>query len=148
VSTEQNEPRVNVRVTRRFASPPERVFDAWLDPASARKWLFATPTGRMVRAEIDPRVGGVYLLVDRRDGEDVAHTGRYLEIDRPRRLAFTFMVEKYSQHADPVTVDVAPLATGCELTLTHGMRPELAEYATRTEEGWAGILDKLAETLN
>jgi hypothetical protein len=29
----------------------------------------------MVWVEIDPRVGGRYTFVDRRDGEDAAHTG-------------------------------------------------------------------------
>lgn len=32
---------VILTVTRDFAAPPERVFDAWLDPAVARRFLFA-----------------------------------------------------------------------------------------------------------
>jgi len=56
----------NVEVTRRIAAPPERVFDAWLDPDSVRRWLFATPGGVMERAEVDPRIGGRFTIVERR----------------------------------------------------------------------------------
>lgn len=134
-----------VHVTRRFDAAPERVFDAFLDPGRAKKFMFATEGGRMVHVEIDARVGGSFVFVDRRDGEDVEHTGEYLEIDRPRRLVFTLSVDESA--ADRVIVDIVPRETGCELTLTHQMRPEWAEYASRTEEGWTGILDGLATTL-
>jgi uncharacterized protein YndB with AHSA1/START domain len=83
--------------------------------------------------------------VDRRDGEDIEHVGEYLEIDRPRRLVFTFAVPKFSTENTRVTVDIVPLDTGCELTLTHeGVLPD---YAARTESGWGKILDALAATL-
>src|SRR5580692_9653497 len=91
-------------ITRQLDFPVERVFDAWLDPAQVCKFLFATPTGTMVRADIDARVGGNFNLTDRRDGEDVEHVGTYQEIDRPRRLAFTFGVPKYSSLMTRVTI--------------------------------------------
>ena len=135
-----------VRVSRRFDAAPEQVFDAWLDPARAGRWLFAAPAGEMVRVEIDARVGGRFLFADRRDGEDVEHVGEYLEIDRPRRLVFTFAVPKYSPVVTRVTVEIAPSADGgCVLTLTHeGVLPD---YASRTEGGWTMILDGLAASL-
>jgi uncharacterized protein YndB with AHSA1/START domain len=139
------EKRASVRVTHRFTASAERVFDAWLDPQKAGKWLFATPSGQMVRVEIEARVGGAFCFTDRREGEDVEHIGEYLEIDRPRRLVFTFTVAKYSQESTRVTVDIVPQGAGCELTLTHeGVLPD---YASRTEAGWTGILDRLAATL-
>jgi len=52
----------SVSVTRRYDAPPEQVFDAWLDPARARKFLFATPTGEMVRVEIDGRARGSFVI--------------------------------------------------------------------------------------
>jgi uncharacterized protein YndB with AHSA1/START domain len=139
------EHKVSVRVRRCFDASPERVFDAWLDPETAGKWLFATPTGQMVRVEIDARVGGRFCLVDRRDGEDVEHTGEYFEIDRPRRLAFTFCVGKFSKDATRVIIDIDAPDAGCELTLTH--EDVLPDYAGRTEAGWRGILEGLAEVL-
>jgi uncharacterized protein YndB with AHSA1/START domain len=85
-----------VQVSRRFSASAERVFDAWLDVERARRWLFATASGEIVRAELDPRVGGRFVLVDRREGEDVEHVGEYVEIERPRRLVFTFGIPRKS----------------------------------------------------
>jgi uncharacterized protein YndB with AHSA1/START domain len=137
---------VTVKVSRRFQASPERVFDAWLDPAKARRFLFATPTGEVVRADIDARVGGRFLIVDRRDGEDVGHEGEYLEIDRPRRLRFTFGVPKHSKEYSRVTIDITPAAGGCELTLIH--EGVLAEYADKTPDGWNACFDGLAKLLD
>ena len=136
---------VSVKVTRRFDAPPERVFDAWLDPATVGKWLFATVSGEMVRVEIDPRVGGSYVIVERRGGEDVEHTGEYLELDRPRSLAFTLRVPKYSQDQSFVRVEIVPRESGCELTLTH--ENVYPEYQERTEAGWGMVLGQLGKML-
>jgi uncharacterized protein YndB with AHSA1/START domain len=137
-------PNPVVRVTRRLPFPAERVFDAWLDPALAAKWLFATPKGKMVKAEVDPRVGGRFTFTDRRDGEDVLHTGEYLEIERPRRLVFTLGTPKYSPKFDRVTVEIVPKGSECELTLTHETDPE---WLFRTQSGWTTILEGLAVNL-
>ena len=139
------ERRATVRVTHRFSQSAERVFDAWLDPAKARKFLFATPNGEMVRAEIDARVGGGFTFVDRRNGEDIEHVGEHVEIDRPRRLVFTFAVPKFSAEFTRVVIEIAPSGSGCELALTHdGVLPD---YASRTEGGWRKILEGLAAGL-
>ena len=131
-------------ITRRLDFPIDRVFDAWLDPAKAGKFLFATPTGKMVRVDIDARVGGSFNIT-RRDGEDVEHVGTYLKIERPRRLVFTFSVPKYSKQVTRVSIDLKPLPTGCELTLTHeGVLPE---WFDRTREGWGKIVDGLSAYL-
>ena len=137
-------PHVQVRVSRRFDAPPERVFDAWLDPETARRFLFATETGEIVRLQIEPREGGQYSIVDRRDGQDVEHRGEYLEIDRPRRLVFTLQAPFYSEDVDRIAIDVASVGAGCELTLLHETAPE---WADRVEDGWNPIFDSLEEVL-
>jgi len=135
----------SVTVTRHFDFPAGRIFDAWLDPASVGKWLFATETGKVVRAQIDPRIGGKFTIVDRRNGEDVEHCGEYLELNRPHRLVFSFSVPKYSDQSSTVTVDIVAQGSGCQVTLRHdGVLPE---YLDGTEAAWARILDTLARTI-
>lgn len=137
---------VVLTVARDFAAPAERVFDAWLDPGDARRFLFATPGGAMQRVDIDARVGGGFTIVERRGEVDAGHYGRFVEIDRPRRLVFLFAADP----AGPddgwtrVTIEIAGTATGCRLTLTHEMAPEWADYEARTRDGWTMILASLA----
>jgi uncharacterized protein YndB with AHSA1/START domain len=89
--------KVRVRVTHRFDATAERVYDAFLDPGRASTFLFATATGEIVRCDIDARPGGTFTIVDRRNGEDVVHTGTYLALERPRRIVFTLSVENTRQ---------------------------------------------------
>jgi uncharacterized protein YndB with AHSA1/START domain len=135
---------VRLVVTRDFDARPEDVFDAWLNPDAARRWLFATPTGQIIRAEIDPRVGGRFCIV-RRDGDDVEHVGEYLEIDRPRRLVFTFGVPRFSPVHSRVTVEIVASGVGCRLTLTQEGTPP--EWAEATRHGWTMLLRGLGEIL-
>lgn len=136
-----------VRVTRRFEASAEAVFDAWLDPETAGRWLFATVDGEMVRVEIDPRVGGRYEIVEQRDGEEVLHTGVYEEIERPRRLAFTLQVPRYSPNTDRVTVNVAPDGEASELSLTQTRSDDAPASAEQIERGWGKVLAALASTV-
>jgi uncharacterized protein YndB with AHSA1/START domain len=139
--------KVLVRVTHRFDASAERVYDAFLDPGRASKFMFATATGQIVRCDIEPRVGGTFTIVDRRNGEDVVHAGTYLALERPRRIVFTLSVEKYSKDTDTVTIEITARRHGCEVTLSHEMKPAYAPFQDRARDGWSGILDVAAELL-
>jgi two-component system cell cycle response regulator DivK len=136
-----------VRVTRRFSASAETVFDAWLLEQGVGGWLFATPEGEMVRAEIEPHVGGRFEIVERRDGEEVLHTGNYEEMARPLRLAFSLQVPKYSPNPERVAIEIAPDSDGCELTLSQTLSAGAPATAEQVERGWRAILDALAEAV-
>jgi uncharacterized protein YndB with AHSA1/START domain len=144
-----SENTVTVRVIRHFTASAERVFDAWLDTERAKRWLFATPQGRIVRATLDARVGGSFCFVDRRGEDDIEHWGTYIELARPRRLVFDFWAQKAGTTerlpATRVSIDIEPLEQGCRLTLTHD--GVFSDFVTRTESGWAMILEGLAKAL-
>jgi two-component system cell cycle response regulator DivK len=143
----EEEAMVSVKATRRFEAPAEAVFDAWLDPETAGRWLFATPFGKMVRVEIEPRVGGRFEIVERRDGEEVLHTGVYEEVERPRRLAFSLQVPKYAADSERVTVDIAPDGSGSVLTLAQGVSKGAPASPEQIERGWNTVLSSLASAL-
>ena len=96
---------------------------------------------------LDARVGGSFSFVVRRQGEEIDHVGEYLEIHRPRRLVFTWGIRMGTTDSSRVTIDIAPLEKGCELTLIHELHPDWADYADRTEAAWTKMLDALATTL-
>jgi uncharacterized protein YndB with AHSA1/START domain len=134
------------------------VFDAWLTPGQASRFLFRTRTGNVMRCEITPEVGGGFTVTDRRpaaDGDesvfDVVHMGKYIEISRPRRLVFEFSVLTMGSD-DPtrVTVDVTPLGPqSSELVLTHEMgNSELARMMEETSrKGWLNMLATIEREL-
>lgn len=142
-------PPVEVRVVQRFDASPERVFDAWLDTAMLGRWMFGPGVRdeEIVRLALDARVGERFSFVVRRDGEEIDHVGEYLEIDRPRRLAFSWGIAGVSVDESRVTIDITPHDTGTELVLRHELDPDWADYADRTQAGWTHMLDALARAL-
>lgn len=141
---------ITVRVQRAYPHAPERVFDAWLDPSVLGRWMFG-PSIRdeeIVRLSVDPRVGGMFSFVVRRQGAEIDHVGQYLEIDRPARLVFTWGVAEDLPETSRVTIDIAARDGGCDLTLTHTMDAKWADYAARTESGWQMMLSALDRAMS
>lgn len=138
--------KIEAKVSHRFKASAERVFDAWLNPEQVRVWLAAALrgcglAGAIKRVEIDACIGGKFLFSDMRDGQEARHWGTYLELDRPRKLVFTWIVAE-SEEADPsrVTLTIQPDADGCVATIVHEMDAKWVEYVSRTESGWARML--------
>jgi len=127
-----------VRVGCRYAAAPARVFDAWLDPQAAAAWLFATAARPLAAVAIDARTHGAFALVDGDSGRARMHTGRYLQIERPRVLSFTLVTDALPQVVGRVTVHFNAHMGGCALALVHTGVPRAA--ADDLEGRWSGIL--------
>lgn len=137
---------VEVVVHRAFAAPAERVFDAWLTPRLLGRWMFGPEVReeKVLRLDVDPRVGARFSLLVERGGNRIDHVGEYLVIDRPHRLAFTWGIAgEPDQDGSRVDIAITPTPTGCALRLVHALPRAWADYAGRTRQGWATMLDAL-----
>jgi uncharacterized protein YndB with AHSA1/START domain len=128
-------------VVRRFIRVPrERVFAAWLDPASLAQWM--RPTGMTdATAEADPRVGGKFRIVMIQGQERHEHTGEYLVIERPERLSFTWISKATDLRPTVVTIDFLERDAGTDVVLTHRRLPPSQVQSHR--DGWTDIVRKL-----
>ncbi|AKR57534.1 hypothetical protein GCM10011321_35820 [Youhaiella tibetensis] len=145
---------IEAKVTQRFAVPPERVMEAWLDPVSVREWMAASLrsaglSGEMGRVEIDARVGGRFAFSDFRADREAVSWGEYRTLDMPSKLAFTWWTSPEEEEADTslVTLILEPAGTGCVATLFHEMDAVWEPYRARTERGWERMLAALAQWL-
>jgi len=148
---------VVVRVSHRYTAPAERVYDAWLTPWQASRFLFRTRMGTVMQCEIVPEVGGSFTVIERRNAAEgdesvfnVMHTGKYLELTRPTRIVFDLNVLGSSDAPTRVSVDIVPAGPqACEVVLTHEMGD--SNYARAVEDvtrrGWDGMLDMLEREL-
>jgi uncharacterized protein YndB with AHSA1/START domain len=145
-STEQG---TVLRLSRRFAAPRERVFDAWTNPDVLQRWWAARENWESPVAEVDLRPGGRYRLSMRDTDTGAVHTvgGEYTEVRRPERLAYTWTWE-----GDPelmsgsertlVVVDFVEDGGETEVVLTHSGFAG-AHIRELHAEGWIGCLDNL-----
>lgn len=135
---------LSLTLTRHLPASPEAVFDAWVTPDSMARWFSPMTTATV--PILDLRVGGEYRIDMHGDGEDYAHTGRYVEIDRPRKLAFTWCSDGTGQQETLVTLALEAAGDGTSLTLTHVDFPSV-ESRDNHEKGWAAIAAKLEAAL-
>lgn len=144
---------IEVTTVHEFRASAERVFDAWLDPVKVRSWAAQPVPGMppfdMRRVEIDARVGGKFTFSDMREEGEAVHWGYYLEIDRPRRLVFTWFTseEEEEENNSVVTLTIEPLSSGCRATIKHSMDARWADWVAQTEKGWNFMLRQIEAEL-
>lgn len=125
-----------VTVERRIAASPETVFSFFTDRERWLSWMgadgeFAFEPGGTYRTHV---AGGNHA------------SGRFVAIDPPKRLVFTWGWEGGGTGVPPgsstVEIELEPVADGTLLRLVHRDLPESARAPH--DEGWNHYLDRLA----
>lgn len=144
-------------MARRFQASPTDVYKAWTKPELMKKWLFTTEaTNQSVKNDF--QIGGMWEIIDRRQGEEYLATGEYLEIDPPHRLVFSFEMPQYNDLQDRIIVWASPVQDACEMTfkqeivVTHeedwteeDLQKAMQEFSGASEEGWDRMFENLKQ---
>jgi uncharacterized protein YndB with AHSA1/START domain len=131
----------DVEVVRTISAPAEKVFDLWIDPKS--------PGGPWFGGEsviVNPVVDGLFYLAANHQGRIWPHYGRFLRLERPRLIEYTWMSEATQGAESIVTLTMEPRGEETEVTLRHAGVPD-DDMGRKHKDGWAWILDMLAQGL-
>ncbi|WP_158224745.1 SRPBCC family protein [Agaribacterium haliotis] len=131
-------------VTKTIHAPIEKVFDAWLDPERLKQFMM--PAANMPQPEVsnDARKGGKFSIIMHVGENKVAHTGEYLELDRPSKLVFSWN-SPCSAEGSTVSIYFKQLdSENTEVKLSH---VKFIDKQTQQDHhnGWQRILGHLDE---
>ncbi len=122
---------------------PERLWEAITKPEFTRRYFHQTD----IASDWEQ---GSAVCYRNQDGS-VAVEGEVLEVERPRRLSFTWHVlydpEAAKDRPSRVTWEIEPLGETCKLTLTHDEFDGETKLYLSVGEGWPAILSNLKSLL-
>lgn len=137
------EQKPELRITRRYPVPPEKVWRAWTDPEAIARWFGPADTERIAHAELDVRVGGHWSIAfTTADGERHKVGGVYQQVDPPRRLVFSWAWQSTPERVSRVTIDLRPDRGGTELAFLHELFFD-QQARDNHARGWGGTFEKL-----
>jgi uncharacterized protein YndB with AHSA1/START domain len=136
-----------MEIRRRVRARAEQIFDLWTKPDLMVRWMSPYPGAVDCKASSDLRPGGAFSLVMSSGESSREVSGIYVEVDRPRRLVFTWVGPLTNNVNTLVTVEFNPRGDETDLVLTHERLPTQAIHEGHTR-GWGHILDHLADAVS
>ena len=133
-----------VQLRRRLSAGAEQIFDLWTKPDLMVRWMSPFPGAVDCQASCDPRPGGAFSLVISSGESRREVSGAYVQVDRPRKLVFTWIGPLTNNVNTLVTVELNPHGDETDLVLTHERLPTSAIVEGHTR-GWGIILDHLLD---
>jgi uncharacterized protein YndB with AHSA1/START domain len=138
-------------VERTYPVPPARVFAAFANGATKRRWFAEGEGWEVLEFTLDFRVGGGEVSRFRfKDGPEIRNDTIFQDIVPDRRIVFVYRmaVGPKPLSASLATVELVPTGKGTLLTYTEqGAFLDGADSAKGREEGSRELLEKLAAEL-
>ncbi len=133
-------------IERTYDASPERVFDAWSDPAAKARW-FGPPEKPEGAYSLDFRVGGSeHLSIALPDGSVYSFDAVYQDIVAGQRIVYTYDMHKDQARisVSVATIEIEGLGAGTQLTLTEqGVFLDDLDTSAEREHGTNVLMDTL-----
>lgn len=137
------------RIEREYSAAPEKVFAAFTDKESKRRWLVEGDGFEVFEYEADFRVQGREVSRFRLgDGPEILNETIYQDIVPNERLVFCYRmaIGDSPMSASLTTIEMTPSDKGTLLVLTEqGTYLDGSDDGTGREEGTRGLLEELAK---
>lgn len=130
---------IDLTATRTIAAAPTNVYDTWLDSKKP-----GGPWFGVAGAIVNPVAGGLFYHAVHFEGHDWAHYGRFIVLDRPRRIQHSWVSEATRGLESIVTLTFDAQGDRTLVTLHHANVPD-DEMGRRHKEGWGFVLGALAD---
>lgn len=131
---------LELKFTRTIPATPGQVYAAWLDPKHpGNPWTGAK------KVILDPRVDGLFFFATGKE-TPWPHYGRFIEVERDRRLQYAWMSPFTNGLESIVTVTFDKQGEDTLLTLTHAGLPD-DENGRLHDGGWQDCLEKFGAQL-
>jgi uncharacterized protein YndB with AHSA1/START domain len=131
--------QTDLTLTRTVAATPAEVYDLWLDAKSPGGPWFGCK-----RVILNATVDGLFYLCVFHEGREWAHYGRFVALDRPQRIEYTWMSEGTRGLESVVTLTLAPEGEKTRITLRHAGVPD-DEFGRQHGEGSGWMLGVIEE---
>ena len=123
-----------------IAAPPERVFQALVDPLQVLQWWGQQGIYRSTEFQSDLRRGGKWRTVGvNAEGRNFEASGEYLEIDPPHLLVYSWVASWTGNAKTTVRWELHPDQRGTLVRLRHHGLADYPELA-KSYSGWGRML--------
>lgn len=135
-----------IALHQRFGISCTRLFELLSTPSHLEAWFSPADDIPVTVLQHEFKVNGSYQLrYTQPDGSHVEVAGKFIQIEPPTLICFTWEWQQGDEHAaipTLVTWLLKEREQGCELTVLHERLPD-QDYFARHQSGWLGALQRL-----